>query len=75
MNEYKIAVCEIRDIADGMLVEPIYYKVFSVDSSGSWWFESEFETLECAEAYINLSHRYPEKGVLEKAIMAEKGEE
>lgn len=74
MSEYRIASCEVRDIEDGMLVEPTFFKVFLVTADGDWWFETEFDSMEEAEAYIELSEKYPDKSTLEKAIMAEKGE-
>ena len=72
MSEYRIARVNIEAIDDGMLVEPIYYKVFLVTPNGDWWFEAEFDSIEECEDYIELSEKYPDKGSLEKAIMVGK---
>ena len=69
MSEYRIARVNIEAIDDGMLVEPIYYKVFLVTQNGDWWFEAEFDSIEECEDYIELSKKYPDKSSLEKAIM------
>lgn len=74
MSEFVIAEVITKDIDDGEIVEPTFYKVFLKDPSGSLWFEMEFNDKESAEKYVKISEKYPSKTSLERAIMVEKGE-
>ena len=75
MSEYRIGECRVTSIDDGMDIEPPFYKVFLVTEDGDWWFEAEFDSIEEANAFIDISEKYPDKTVMERAIMAEEGEE
>lgn len=74
MSEYVIAKVETTEVGTGEICEASYYKVFLKDPSGSLWYETEFDDKESAEAYVKLSEKHPDKTVLERAIMVEKGE-
>ena len=74
MSEYRIGECRVTSIDDGMDIEPPSYKVFLVTEDGDWWFETEFDSIEEANAFIDISEKYPDKTVMERAIMAEKGD-
>lgn len=74
MSEYAIAKVETTEVGTDEMCEATYYKVFLKDPSGSLWYETEFDDLKSAENYLKVSEKYPDKPILERAIMAEKGE-
>lgn len=74
MSEYVIAKVETTEVGTNEMCEATYYKVFLKDPSGSLWYETEFDDLKSAENYLKVSEKYPDKPILERAIMAEKGE-
>ncbi len=75
MSEYVIAKVETKEVGTGEVCEATYYKVFLKDPSGSLWYETEFDDLESAENYIKVSEKYPDMGIIERSIKAEKGEQ
>lgn len=75
MSNYEIGVCTTICIDDGQHLDTPYYKVYLRDPCGSLWFECDFESLENAQAYIRVSEKHQDKTVMERAIMAEKGQE
>lgn len=75
MSEYVVAKVETKEVGTDEMCEAPYYKVFLKDPSGSLWYETEFDDLESAENYVKVSEKYPDMGIVERSIKAEKGEQ